>query len=237
MKYVLSVFLSIFIQHNLTAQKIINDPNVVVRPVESFHSIEVSGGIDLYLSKGDPVVAVSAKDKANRDRIVTEVENGVLKIYYDWKDGVRFGFSDKDLKAYVSYETILSLFISFGSNIRVDGTLKASVLQLQVKGGSEFKGRVETEELNIEVSAGSDIGISGKTTRLNIEASAGSDVNGYDLESAICNVSASGGSDINLTVNKELSAEASGASDVNWKGSATVKKSKVSGASQVSHRS
>ncbi|MFL5739423.1 MAG: GIN domain-containing protein [Flavisolibacter sp.] len=50
-------------------------------------------------------------------------------------------------------------------------------------------------------------------------------------------MNASGGSDINITVNKELTAEASGASDVYWKGTATVKEVKATGAGSVSHKS
>ncbi|MFL5810265.1 MAG: GIN domain-containing protein, partial [Flavisolibacter sp.] len=77
----------------------------------------------------------------------------------------------------------------------------------------------------------------GASSDLKVDASGGSDFHGYDLVTETCTVEASGGSDIDITVNKELSAEASGASDVSWKGSATVKKVKASGAGSVSHRS
>ena len=64
--------------------KVIYDPNVVKRPVESFHAIIVSDGIDLYLSQGgQEVLAVSANEVSHRDRIKTVVENGELKIYLE----------------------------------------------------------------------------------------------------------------------------------------------------------
>lgn len=220
------------------AQKIINDPNVEVRNVRGFKAIEVGGGIDLYLSSGDEAVAVSAKDKDDREHISTEVKDGVLKIYYEWKKGVNFRVNiTRSLKAYVSYKTLERLSASGGSDVKVDGMIKAGKFKLHVSGGSDFKGKIGASELDVVASGGSDVNISGTAGDLQLDASGGSDFNGYDLVSDVCTINASGGSDVNITVNKELSAVASGASDVSWRGKATVKKVRASGAGSVSHRS
>lgn len=219
-------------------QKIINDPNAEVRNVSGYTAIEVSGGIDLYLSYGEEAVAVSAKDKADRDLITTEVKNGVLKIYYERRNGVRFNIKgNKMLKAYVSYKTLKRLSASGGSDVNVDGTIQSDEFKLDISGGSDFNGNLETPEFDVDMSGGSDVYIRGKAGTIRINASGGSDFNGYNLVTEICDIDASGGSDIDITVNKELSAEATGASDVSWKGKATVKKVRASGAGSVSHRS
>ena len=84
------VCLSFFSQ----AQKIINDPNAEARKLNgSFEGISVGGGIDLYLSMGDEAVAISASKTEYRDRIKTEIENGVLKIWYDSKIGINVNLS------------------------------------------------------------------------------------------------------------------------------------------------
>jgi hypothetical protein len=69
----------------LQAQKI-NDANAEKRNVSGYHAVEVSGGIDLYLSAGEESVAVSASETKHRDRIKTEVKNGVLKIWYEYNN-------------------------------------------------------------------------------------------------------------------------------------------------------
>ncbi len=228
----------VFALANAFAQKVINDPNVVARTVSGFHSIEVSGGIDLYLSQGDEVVAVSAKDEETRDRIKTEVKDGVLKIYFEWKEGLKFSFKNINrLRAYVSYKTLNKLTASGGSDINVDGFIKVQQLDLRISGGSDFKGKVEVNELTIEQSGGADISISGKAGKLKVEASGGSDMDGYGLVAETCEARASGGSDISITVNKEFTVEASGGSDVHWKGAASVKSSRKSGGGDISHRS
>jgi hypothetical protein len=120
------------------AQKIINDPNVEARKVGSFEGVSVSGGIDLFISYGDEAIAVSADKPEYRDRIKTEIENGILKIWYDSKSGINISFTDdRKLKAYVAYNTLKSLSGSGGSDITVDGTIKTSELKLTISGGSD----------------------------------------------------------------------------------------------------
>jgi len=215
----------------VSAQKTINDPNAEKRNVSGFHAIEVGGGIDLYLSQGEEAVAISASKNEYRARIKTEVKGGVLKIWYEWNSNLRFDWSNHKLKAYVSFKDIDRLEGSGGSDISVDGSIKVAKLAMEVSGGSDFDGKVETGELNIQASGGSDVRISGKADRLTIDASGGSDFKGYDLASDICNVEASGGSDIQVTVNKELSANASGGSDVYYKGTGLIRDLKTSGSS------
>ena len=239
MKKILSLLTVSFIVASGFAQKTIHDANVEVRQATGYHAIEVSGGIDLYLSSGDEAVAVSARDEEARNRIKTEVKDGVLKIWFDWKDALIFSLKgNKNLKAYVSYKTLDKLIGSGGSDIHVEGVITSGDLKLHISGGSDFDGKVAIgSNLAISASGGSDVNISGSAKEVTIDASGGSDFDGYDLATDNCDIQASGGSDINITVNRELSAEASGASDVSWKGSATIKKAKASGAGSVSHRS
>ena len=214
-----------------SAQKTISDANAQKRNVSGFHAIEVSGGIDLYLSQGEEAIAVSAAKTEYRDKIITEVKDGVLKIWFDWKNSSKFEWSNRKMKAYVSFKDIDRLEGSGGSDINVDGSIKVAKLEMEISGGSDFDGKVETDELKIQASGGSDVDISGKAARLAIDASGGSDFKGYDLASDICNVEASGGSDVHVTVNKELSANASGGSDVYYKGTGMIRDLKTSSSS------
>ena len=231
MKKLLSLLLFAFLVSAIQAQKTVNDANAEKRNASGYHAIEVGGGIDLYLSQGDEAVAVSASTTENRERIKTTVENGVLKIWFEWKSNIRLDMGNRKLKAYVSFKNLDRLHASGGSDVNVDGTLKISKLDLDVSGGSDFSGNVDLGDLAVEASGGSDIKISGKADRLSVDASGGSDFSGYSLSVDICNVEASGGSDIYITVNKELSAKASGGSDVYYKGSGLIRDIKTSGSS------
>lgn len=217
------------------SQKRISDPNAETRTISSFHAIEVSGGIDLYLSQGNEAVAVSASETKYRDRIVTEVVNGVLKIRYEYERGIGVNLNGGKMKlrAYVSYKTIDRLSASGGSDVVVDGQVKSDRFDLTVSGGGDFIGKVEVNDLKAHASGGSDINITGSARDLTVRASGGSDFDGFELTAVNCSADASGGSDISITATGELNVESSGGSDVHYKGSAVIRNIKSSGGGTV----
>ena len=213
-------------------QTIVHDANAELRPVKGFHGVEVSNAIDLYLSKGDEeTVAVSAKDIKWRDRIVTEVVNGILRIRLEGKG---WTVGNNKLKAYVSFTTLDQIKASGASDVYVDGVIAGDQLSLDLSGASDFKGAVKVGSLRLDQSGASDAHItgivSGKTT---IRSSGASDVKAYDLVTDDCDVHATGASDIRITVNKGLSADLSGASSVYYRGEGVIRESHSSGASSV----
>jgi hypothetical protein len=213
------------------SQKTINDPNAQARPVGQFNAIVVSSSIDLFLSQSStPAVAVSANDVKYRDLIVTEVKNNTLYISYKSK-GTDFGA--KNLRAYVAATTLNRIEASGACDVKVEGSLKANDLEINISGSSDFKGEVTAQNLKLIASGSSDFLINGSATNLRVDISGASDVKGYDLITDYCEASASGASDINITVNKELKVKASGASDVSYKGNGMVKEVSTSGASDV----
>jgi hypothetical protein len=223
----------------LMAQQQINDPNAQLRNVKGFHAIRVSDGIDLYLSQSnEEVVVVSAAEEKWRDRIRTEVDNGVLKIFLEhegwnwWRNS-----GNKKMKAYVSFKELDKLVAAGASDVRVTGVIKTDELQINISGASDFKGEIDVNSLSIDQSGASDATITGRATTVEAEASGASDFKGFDLQTQNCRARASGASDIKITVNKELNAHASGASGIYYKGDAVIREMHSSGASSVSKRS
>jgi hypothetical protein len=212
---------------------VINDKNAEKRNVTGFHAVHIASGIDLYFSQGAESVVVSAEDMSDRNKIKTEVTDGVLKIYLDEHWGHH---GDRKLKAYVSCKVLDQLEASGGSDVFIKGAVQGEKLSINLSGGSDLKGKITVGSLSIEQSGGSDSDISGTAPRLSVHVSGGSDFHGYDLVADECNVEASGGSDIHLTANKALNVETSGGSDVYYKGSAVVRELHTSGGGSVSHK-
>jgi hypothetical protein len=216
------------------AQKtVIHDANAELRAnVKGFHGIEVSNAINLYLSQGDTeTVVVSAPDIKWRDRIRTEVRDGILHIYLE---NTHFSLGNTKLKAYVSFTTLDRLEASGASDIFVDGVIAGDDLSVTLSGASDFRGAINVRELRMNQSGASDAHITGAVSGTAFfESSGASDVKGYDLVTQNCNVHASGASDIRVTVNKDLSADVSGASSVYYKGDGATKEVRSSGASTV----
>lgn len=237
MKQVIALFVSaLLFAGTVSAQKTIRDANAQVRNgLKNFHAIQVSSGIDLYLTQSsEEAVAVSAVSDEYRDKIITEVVDGVLKIYYEKKNNWNWGSNtgNKKLKAYVSAKNLDQLSASGGSDVSLETVIKSNKLSISISGGSDLKGEISCDELSLTASGGSDAGLKGRVSKARISATGGSDVSGYGLMTDVCSVISSGGSDVYVTVNKEMDASASGGSDIHYKGNATAKTSK-SGSSDI----
>lgn len=233
MKKIQMIALGLLLGFMVQAQQV-NDPNAVVREAKDFHGISLSSAFDVYLTQGNTeAVAVSAADEKSRERITVEVKAGILHIGYDSK-GLSWGSGNKKLKAYISFKQIDRLKISGACDVFISGMLKANNLDIEQSGASDLKGKLDVDKLTIDLSGASDMTVSGTAKQLSIEASGASGFKGYDLSTDICDARVSGASDIKITVNKELSASASGASDIRYKGNGVIRDIKSSGSSSVS---
>ncbi len=214
--------------------KVINDANATKRSLSgSFTAISVSSGIDLYLSQGnEESLAVSASEQKHLDRLITEVVNGTLKIYYDNK-GITWKSGTRKLKAYVSFKTLQKLNVSAGSDATMDGNINADNFDLDVSSGANFKGAITAKTLSVAVSSGASASVSGKSDKLKVDVSSGADFKGYDLVTDYCEASASSGAGVHVTINKELNAKASRGGDIKYKGSALIRDIKTSSGGSV----
>lgn len=234
MKKILFSFLFLATCSAVSAQQI-NDPNAEVREAKNYHGINVSSAFDVYLAQSnDEVVAVSAATAKEREMIKVQVKNGILYVSLDSK-GWKWNSSNKKLKAYISFKNIDQLEISGACDVFIAGTLKAESLSIKQSGASDLKeGKLDVRKLTVDLSGASDMKITGIATQTNIEASGASSFKGYNLVTDICDIKASGASDIKITVNKELSAHATGASDIHYKGEGLIRDIRSSGSSSVS---
>jgi Putative auto-transporter adhesin, head GIN domain len=218
------------------SQKTVNDPNAEKRNVSSFHGIDVATGIHLILTEGNTEeVAVSASRIEYRDKIVTEVKNGILKIYYETKLGaINKKDQSKDLKAYVSYKSLDKLDVTSGAKVEINGVLTSASLDLHANTGGSVTGEISIRTLKVDQNTGSKITLSGKADNLEVEGDTGSKFFGEDLITTNCSAIASTGARINITVQKELNVKANTGGNVKYKGEANIREIKTNTGGSVS---
>ena len=233
MKYLFSFFLLLSVSFVHAQKQFVIDANAEPREIQgSFSSIRVSSSVNLFLSKSDEeAIAISASEEKYKEGIKTEISNGVLHIYYSGEK-LHYGNNMK-LNVYVAYENLSELNVSGASDVLIAGVMELPSLSIQLTGASDLKGEIKVGDLNIKLSGASDVKLTGTAKNVNIESSGASDVKAFGLIAENCNAKVSGASDVNITVNKEISANASGASDVHFKGPAEIKMKQATGASNV----
>ena len=234
--YLLFFLLPFFFWTNAIAQIVqVNDVDAEPRIINgSFKSITVSGGIHLFLSQyNNESAAVSGPTEEAKNSIKTLIENNTLKIF---QEGGNWHTNHKYLKVYVAFKTLQKLQIAGACQVQVVGNIQSPFFILDMKGASTFKGIVQVNTLEMDLSGASEVKISGSASKVSILSSGASDVKGYGLITDTCNVKASGASDINISVNKEINANSTGASNIYYKGAAVVNKIQKSGAGSIKRK-
>jgi len=218
------------------AQNVVRDPNAQVRSVSSFNKIRVSSAISLYLSQGNTQgVAVSSEDPSVTSKIKTDVRDGVLKIYVENGAWNGWNWSNKHLKAYVTFTTLQALEASGASSVELTDPINVGNFKLELSGASSMKGAIKAGDLDFELNGASNAKIDFTATSFAMDQSGASSFRGA-VNSPKTNFDLSGASttEVNGTTT-DLVIDASGAS--NFKGSdltAVSCKVEATGASSAS---
>lgn len=205
------------------------------RPLAGFDAITVGGGIDLFLRQGlDFRVEVESED--DTADIVTEVRNGTLEIRRERSVSRFFDWGDDDDAVYVTLPALTALTASGGSDVRADAPLSGDELTIVASGGSDVALDLAVDTLTATASGGADTTLSGTARAARLQASGGSDLDASRFSVGEANIEASGGSDVSITVNDRIVANASGGSDVTYRGDPRSVNVNASGGADVRRR-
>ena len=192
----------------------------------SFNSIEVSTGIDLYLTQSQTTSISVKADKNIMEFINTEIEGETLKIFM--KGNIKH---KNAIKVMVHFKTIEQITASSGSDVFSTNSIKVSKLGLTTSSGSDMKLSVETDHLESNCSSGSNLTLEGVTRSFIEKSSSGSDLNASKLIAETCEANASSGANLSVNCLESFNANASSGGYIKNYGSSikTVKNSSSGG--------
>ncbi|WP_346856205.1 head GIN domain-containing protein [uncultured Draconibacterium sp.] len=187
-----------------------------VRTIESFNSINVSDGIDLFLSMGETEKLSVTANGAAIDDVKTEIKDGTLYIFLEKNDRFKKN-KKKALKVYVTATELNAIEATSGADIRTETSLQGESLTVKSRSGSYLELSVFYTDL-IVANSGSDIKLSGKVKNFKAESNNGSELDAYNLEAQIGKLKAGSGSNIAAMVTDELYTRASNGSSIDYLG-------------------
>ena len=207
-----------------------------VRNVPAFNGIETSSGVDVEFTQSPTQSVVVKVEPEKQQYVITEVENGVLKIFVRNKGVKNLNFNS--LKVIVSGPKLSKLITKSGSIFKavnpvsesnfaascssgsqVSGSFKISTnTALDVSSGVSVKLNLETKSLALEASSGSSIKLSGKADSGVYSASSGSSISAGDFVTKSAVVDASSGASVKINTTESLTASATSAASVQYRG-------------------
>lgn len=237
MKKLISFSLLILCSFLSVAQdQLIIDANAQLRTLKgSFNKIKISHAIKVVITQSDTEsIAVSANDEKYIDDIITELEGNTLNIRSKGNNWT--GRGNRHLKAYISFKKLEEVEISGASDVLTVGAIKQPSLRIDLSGASTFKAEMQVKTLSLDMSGASKLVLQGTADVLKADCSGASDLEAFGLTAETANLDVSGASDIEINVSKDIKAEASGASSIRYKGTASITNVKTSGASSINRK-
>jgi len=226
-------FVSIFTScHRIMKDKVRGNGTIKTenRTAGTFTRVDVSGNIDLYV-KQDSARSIKIEADENLMQYI-EVKIEGEKLMIQPKEGYNLSGS-KPIKVYVSSPVFRELEASGACDIIGENILTATdEIAIDVTGASDAELELKAPKVSAEMTGASGLKLKGQTKDLHIEGSGASHAKCFELLSENADVDVAGASSADVYASVKLKADASGASDVRYKGNATVTQS-TSGAGSV----
>jgi len=210
--------------------------DVVDRHLSGFHAIDVAGSFDVYITQGpNESVKVQAPDDI-MSHIITEVNDGVLKIYnkhdaFHWGD--MFGWHKKII-VYVVIKDVNEVNLSGSGDAFFRDGLNANALKLRISGSGDMTGRVDVKTLQSSISGSGDMKLSGRAGSSTVDLVGSGDYTARSLVTQSTSVDVTGSGDAEVNASDQVNASVHGSGDIRYTGGATHINSNKTGSGDIS---
>lgn len=200
--------------------------------ISDFDGISASHAFNVYITFTEATESIRIEANENLHEYIEVKKNGgILSI--GLKDNINIRRGSATLNAYISAISLTDFDASGASNIYLQNSLIENNVYVDLSGASNLSGYVEVRQLTADISGASNLELTGIAKDVEFDASGASNLNDYGLSITNFDADLSGASNAYVTVNNELFIEASGASNVSYKGNGIVKRQDLSGASNI----
>ncbi len=208
--------------------------NVVeeTRDISGFIGVEVSTGIDVYLTQGDEFEVMVEADENLQDVILTELKGDRLVVRTDHRN-IR---NAKSKKVHISLPELSELKISSAGDCVGQTPFQCEDLRLSISSAGDLTLEVEADRIDLDISSSGDARISGSAAEFDASLSSAGDLNAFDLVAGIVDVSVSSAGNASVHATEEISMSASSAGNIYYRGDARVVHSNSSSAGNIAHK-
>jgi hypothetical protein len=152
-------------------------------------------------------------DENLHEYIITEVKGGVLHVYTE----ANIRDAEKE-RVYVTMKEINKVETSSAGDIVGESPVRSERLELSASSAGDINLEIYAKEVNIDLSSSGDMTLIGETDNLKADLSSAGDLNAFELKTRETDISVSSAGDADINVSEKITARASSAGDINYKG-------------------
>ncbi|MFI5137879.1 MAG: head GIN domain-containing protein [Sphingobacteriales bacterium] len=209
---------------------------VVDRHLSGFNAVNVAGPFDVDIVQG---ATESVKVEAPADvidRIITEVNGGVLKIYNrhdSWNWGEWWGHHKKIL-VHVTAKDLNSINITGSGDVSFREGITTNSLKLRISGSGDMTGKLAVKTLESSITGSGDMKLSGRAESSTVSLVGSGDFTARNLITVSSAVRVSGSGDAEINASEKVDAAVNGSGDIRYTGAAKNINSRKSGSGDIS---
>ena len=194
-------------------------PKEDVRKLEAFSGIGIGVHADVYYTPGNTHEIRIEGDDRDVDDLITDVEDGFLKIKYEnWR------IKRSKVTIHVTSKELEAVKMSGSGLFDSDEAVTSNEMELAISGSGNivFK-KLEADEVGVKISGSGDVElVSGSADELDLKISGSGKLKAETFEVSEFSASISGSGGARITAKEELEVRISGSGSVYYHGNPRV---------------
>jgi len=203
--------------------------NTEKRTLNNFTKIDVWGNIKIELQKGDTNTVIIDAKEVPLEEIVTEINNGVLKI--KMRSNL---FKETEINLKLTCKEISEVKANASAELKFLDQLVGETIKIESIGGARVVLNVDLKNCDLTAYQGGQIDIKGKSDFSKIFANSGGMLSGTNLITREANIKLNTGGKAEITVTKKLVARVNTKSSLSYFGKPEIEEIKASLGASVS---
>lgn len=189
------------------------------RHLSGFTAVSVSGSFDVYLTQGSAESVKVEADADDIDKIITEVNGGVLKIYTKRTSGLNWSWGNNKKRIIrVVAKDLNKISLSGSGDVFFTDGFRTQDMVVSLSGSGDIKGKLDVKKLDVSIVGSGDISLNGSAETSTVKVSGSGDYSGRSLTTANTTVRVVGSGDASVNVSQKLDASVSGSGDIRYTG-------------------
>jgi len=201
----------------------------VDRHLSGFNAINVAGPFDVFITQGSTESVKVEAPSDVIDRILTEVNNGVLKVYskHDTFNWGNWWGNHKKIAVYVVAKDLNAISLTGSGDVSFKEGFTTNSLKLRISGSGDMTGKIEVKTLESSVSGSGDMRLTGHANSNTVSLVGSGDYTARNLVTASTAIRLTGSGDAYIHATEKIDAALHGSGDIHCSGNPkNVSKSK-----------
>lgn len=188
---------------------------------QDFESVKISSLFLVTLEQGEEYkVEIKGRD-ADDVRLSKIGDELVIRYKDDWDIWNKKSRKDIELSVYIQAPNISELELSGGCEGRITG-FDTRDMEITLNGASDLNASITSNRLDVYLSGASKLILEGESRTLDVRLDGASTLEGYNFSARFAEIKSNGASKAEVFATEELEADASGVSQIRYRGNARV---------------